>query len=50
MNNLATIEEIVEIFPHPDPTVERLEIAKVLNFTCVVGKGSYQVGKKVILV
>jgi len=50
MNNLATIEEIVEIFSHPDLTVERLEIAKVLNFTCVVGKGSYQVGEKVILI
>ena len=50
MNSLATIEEIVEIFPHPDPTVEKLEIARVLNFTCVVSKGSYQVGERVILI
>lgn len=47
---LATIEHIVDIFPHPDPEVERLEIAKVLNFTCVVGKGAFQVGDLCILI
>lgn len=47
---LATIEKIVDIFPHPDPEVERLEIAKVLNFTCVVGKGAFKVGDLCILI
>lgn len=47
---LATIELIVDIFPHPDPEVERLEIAKVLNFTCVVGKGAFKVGDLCILI
>jgi RNA ligase (TIGR02306 family) len=47
---LATIERIVNIFPHPDPEVERLEIAKVLNFTCVVGKGVFKVGDLCILI
>jgi RNA ligase (TIGR02306 family) len=48
--NLATIEVIEDIFPHPDPEVERLEIAKVLNFTCVVGKGSFKKGDLCILI
>ena len=47
---LATIERIVDIFPHPDPEVEKLEIAKVLNFTCVVGKGAFKVGDLCILI
>ena len=48
--NLATIEVIEDIFPHPDPEVERLEIAKVLNFTCVVSKGSFKKGDLCILI
>lgn len=47
---LATIEVIEDIFPHPDSEVERLEIAKVLNFTCVVGKGVFKVGDLCILI
>ncbi|MBD2448657.1 hypothetical protein H6G76_16160 [Nostoc sp. FACHB-152] len=50
MNSLATIEEIVDILQHPDPEVKRLEIVKVLNFNCIVGKGIYKVGEKVILI
>jgi hypothetical protein len=38
--NLATIEVIEDIFPHP----------KVLNFTCVVGKGSFKKGDLCILI
>ncbi|GAA6622821.1 RNA ligase family protein [Scytonema sp. NUACC26] len=48
--NLATVETIVDIFPHPDPEVERLEIAKVLEYTCVVAKGLLLPGDKVILI
>lgn len=50
MIKLATIELIKEIIPHPDFEVEKLELAKVLNFTCIVAKGNFQVGEKVILI
>jgi RNA ligase (TIGR02306 family) len=47
---LATIEQIVDIKPHPDSEVERLEIAQVLGYTCAVAKGQYQPGEKCILI
>jgi len=39
---------ILEITPHPNPTVLRLEIATVYGFQVVVGKGQYKVGDIVI--
>ena len=37
----------VTIEPHPDPEVERLELARVGDFRCVVGKGEYKTGDTV---
>jgi RNA ligase (TIGR02306 family) len=48
--SLATIEQIVEIKPFPDPEVTRLEIAKVLNYECVVGKDTFKTGDLVVFV
>jgi RNA ligase (TIGR02306 family) len=45
---LATIEEILKINPHPN--AEKLEIATVLGFTCIVGKGLFEVGEQVLLI
>lgn len=48
--NLATIEVIKDIKPHPDLEVTKIEIAQVLGFWCVVQKGQYNIGGKVILI
>jgi RNA ligase (TIGR02306 family) len=45
---LASIERILEIFPHPN--AEKLEFAKVLGYRCLVPKGLYQVDDLVILI
>ena len=47
-NNLATIEQIVEIFPHSN--AERLEIAKVRGYNIIVPKDKYKVGSVVVLI
>jgi RNA ligase (TIGR02306 family) len=45
---LASIEEILEITPHPN--ADSLEFAKVLGYRCLVPKDRYQVGELVILI
>jgi RNA ligase (TIGR02306 family) len=48
--SLATIEKIQSITAFPDPEVERLEIAKVLGYECVVGKGTFKVNDLVVFI
>ena len=50
MNQLATLERIVEVKSFPDPEVTRLEIAKVLGYECVVGKDTFKPGDMVVFV
>lgn len=45
---LATVEKIVEIFPHPN--ADKLEFVKVLGYNCLTQKGVYKLGDKVILI
>jgi len=47
-NFKVALTQIVDIAPHPNPVVERLEIATVYGFQVIVGKGTYKVGQKVI--
>ena len=46
----VTIEELEWVKPHPNPIVERLEIAqcKDLGFTFCIGKGQHKAGDKVL--
>lgn len=48
LNNLATIEQIAEIFPHSN--AERLEISKVRGYNIIVPKDKYKVGDVVVLI
>ncbi len=47
---MASIEQIIEIQPHPDPEVTQLEIAKVLGYECVVKKDYYKINDLVVLI
>lgn len=42
--------KILDIQPHPNPAVLRLEIATVYGFQVVVGKGKFKVGDQVIYI
>lgn len=44
----ATIEQILEIKPHPN--ADKLEIATILGYTCVVQKGMYEAGDVVVYI
>ena len=48
----VTIEELEWVKPHPNPIVERLEIAKCkdLGFTFCIGKGQHKAGEKVLYI
>jgi RNA ligase (TIGR02306 family) len=45
---LASIELISEIHPHPN--ADKLELAKVLGYTCIVEKSRYKAGDAVVLI
>ena len=45
---LASIELISDIQPHPN--ADKLDLAKVLGYTCIVEKGKYNVGDAVVLI
>jgi RNA ligase (TIGR02306 family) len=45
---LASIELISEIKPHPN--ADKLDLAKVLGYTCIVEKGKYTAGDAVVLI
>jgi len=45
---LASIELIADIQPHPN--ADKLDLAKVLGYTCIVEKGKYNVGDAVVLI
>ena len=45
---LASIELISEIHPHPN--ADKLELAKVLGYTCIIEKDRYKVGDAVVLI
>lgn len=45
---LASIELISEINPHPN--ADKLELAKVLGYTCIVERGKYKAGDAVVLI
>jgi len=45
---LASIELISEIKPHPN--ADKLELAKVLGYTCIIEKGRYRAGAAVVLI
>lgn len=42
MSKLATIQKIHSIRPHPDPDVNRIELAKIKEWPVVVKKGEYK--------
>jgi len=45
---LASIELISEIKPHPN--ADKLELAKVLGYTCIVEKDRYRAGAAIVLI
>lgn len=45
---LASIELISEIHPHPN--ADKLELAKVLGYTCIIEKSRYKAGDAVVLI
>ena len=45
---LASIELITDIQPHPN--ADKLELAKVLGYTCIIEKDRYRVGAAVVLI
>ncbi len=48
MNNIASVEIIKNILVHPN--ADRLEIAEVFGFQCVVPKGLFQIGEKICFI
>jgi RNA ligase (TIGR02306 family) len=44
----ASIEIISKVWPHPD--ADRLDLAQILGFQCVVEKGIYKGGEKIVYV
>ena len=47
---LVPVTKVINIRPHPNPKVERLEIAKILGFESIVPKGTYQIGELVVYI
>lgn len=45
---LASIEIISDIQPHPN--ADKLELAKVLGYTCIIEKGKYKAGDAIVLI
>lgn len=45
---LASIEIITEVADHPN--ADRLSLAKVLGYTCIIGKDEFKVGDAVVLI
>lgn len=45
---LASIETILEVYPHNN--ADRVEFVKVLGYDCIVSKGQFKQGDKVILI
>lgn len=45
---LASFEKILEILPHPN--ADKLDLAKVLGYTCIVVKDSFKVGETCVLI
>lgn len=45
---MVTIEKISKIIDHPDPKTHSLEIATIQGWQCVVKKGEYSAGERVI--
>lgn len=50
MSKLATIEIIHSIQPHPNPEVEKLEVAKIKEWPVVIPKGHFANGQKVVFI
>ena len=46
--NLASIQRVAALNPHPDPEVERLELATVLGWQLVVAKEEVKVGQVIV--
>lgn len=45
---LASVQEVLDVRPHPDPKIERLELATVEGWQVVIAKGEVKKGDKVI--
>lgn len=45
---LATIERIERVFPHPN--ADKLDLATVSGYTCIVGRDQYAVGDAAVLI
>ena len=45
---LASLEKIVEVIPHPN--ADKLDLAKILGYTCIVLKDSFKVGDTCVLI
>jgi len=45
---LATIQEIIDVYPHPN--ADSLEFVKVLGYQCIVQKGKWKVGDFCVLI
>lgn len=45
---LASIEKVIEVFPHPN--ADALEFVKVLGYQCIVPKGKWNVGDWCVLI
>ena len=50
MVGLATIQKLHDIQPHPNPEVEKLEVAKIKAWSVVVPKGQYKEGDLVVFI
>lgn len=44
------IVEIGDIFPHPNPEVERLSITKIWGWQCCIGKNDFKSGDKAVYI
>ena len=50
MNNLATIQKIHSIQPHPNVEVEKLEVGKIMEWPVVIPKGQYKNDELVVFI
>lgn len=50
MKNLATIQRIHSVTAHPNPEVERLEVAKIKEWPVVIKKGEFKDGDLVVFI
>ena len=48
MKRLATIEKILNVYPHTN--ADKLECVTVLGYQCIVPKGKYKIGDKIIYI